>query len=94
MSRLTKFEYPIIIPVEDVFTVIEAGSAEGKEYAMVANAVLHEDSLALEYLQNMRKGAWLKPLKWVNTINTVRVEKQNPHYSASMERWVWLFVKA
>ncbi len=93
MTKIRDFEYPVIIPVDDAFAVEHEESAEGVTYAIVSNAVQYENNQVLEYLERARPGHWITPLKWVNTIKGARIEKQNPHFEPTLNKWVWLFCK-
>ena len=91
-NRIKDFEYAHILPVEDGFTIEEQGSAEGINYAMVSSNVPHDKQRALEYLERETKKHWIIPLKWVNVIDGVTIEKHNPHFEESLNKLVWLFV--
>jgi len=85
--------FPLIIPVDDKFTLDVATVADGKTYAQVSHPECKGDDLALEFLHSQKRGVWLKPLEWTYFIDSKKIVKSNPCYSYERGVWQWLFVK-
>ncbi len=88
VARLNALQYPIIVPVEDVFTVTFHKNKTGRLFAIVTNPYYKDGSTVCEWMEGAHGGNWLVPV--INVAG--EAWRINPRYS--VDGWQWLVVKA